>query len=191
MKPSDKEIILAVREGKDKEVIGSLYTDVLPNVEHYVCNNNGSKSEAFDMFHDALLIFYKNVIEGSFDEKKYKVAGYIFTISKNLWINQAKRKGVVKKWEARQDLWQYEESFLDSMIREEKSSMLHQLFNSLDKNCIQLLTLSIYQKLSMKEIAEKMGNINESSAKVQCYRCRKKLSDMVKDRPALIQILKH
>lgn len=191
MKPSDKEIILAVREGKDKEVIGSLYTEILPNVEHYVCTNNGSKSEAFDMFHDALLIFYKAVMEGTFDEVKYKVHGFIFTVSKNLWINQAKRKGVAKKWEERQDVYMNEGSFVDALIQEEKFSILNELFNLLDKNCIQLLTLSIYQKMSMKEIASKLGNINESSAKVQCYRCRKKLSDMVKANPSLVKLLKY
>ena len=191
VKRTDKEIIFAIREGKDKEVIGSLYTEVLPNVEHYVCSNNGSKAEAFDMFHDALLIFYKSVIEGNFNDEKYKVYGFIFTISKNLWINQAKRKGVAKKWEDQQNFYVSENSAIENLIQVEEQKILEELFQRLDPNCKQLLNMSIYQKMSMKEIADKLGNINESRAKVQCYRCRKKLSEMVKNNPSLIKLLKY
>lgn len=191
MNYTDKEILVAIREGKDKEVVKSLYTNILPNIEHFICSNSGSKDEAFDVFQDAIMIFYKQVINGQFDESKYKVHGYVYTISKNLWINIAKKKGRARKWQSEQDTERMEDSFLDHVIDEERLKILDKLFNSLDDKCIKLLTLSIYHRLSMREIAEKLDIPNEATVKVQCHRCRKKLSDLVKANASLLDVLRN
>ncbi len=188
---TDNEILDAIRKGKDKEVVKSLYDNVLPNVERFVCSNSGTQDDAFDVFQDALLIFYKQVIANNYDHAKYKIAGFVYTISKNLWINNAKKQGRARKWEREQDRTLTEGSFLESVLNEEKKKVLENLFHSLDEKCVNLLTLSIYHKLSMREIAEKIGASSEDTVKVQCHRCRKKLSDLVKSNASLLNILKN
>src|SRR5438105_811215 len=116
---TDPEILEAIRKGKDKEVVKSLYDNVLPNVERFVCSNSGSQEDAFDVFQDALLIFYKQVIAGNYDHTKYKIAGFVYTISKNMWINHAKKQGRARKWEREQDRNQSEDSFLETVLDNE------------------------------------------------------------------------
>lgn len=191
MKYSDSEILEAVRKGSDKAAIKSLYENVLPNVEYFVCGNSGTKDDAFDVFQDAFLIFYKKVVNGSFDAVKYNVHGFVFTISKNLWINISKKNVRSKKWEKEQDYYENDTTFLEKILSEERTNILERLFQSLDKKCIEILTMSIYKKMSMKEIAVLTGAASEESVKVSCHRCRKKLSELVKSNVAILNVLQN
>jgi RNA polymerase sigma factor (sigma-70 family) len=188
---TDSEILAAIRDGNDKNAIKSLYDSVLPNVEYFVCSNSGSHEDAFDVFQDALIVFYKQVASGNFDVAKYKIHGFVYTISKNLWINVAKKKGRAIKWEREQNKHEHESSFLEKVVDDERTMTLEKLFNSMDPKCVQLLTMSIYNKLSMREIAEKLGAVSEDTVKVQCHRCRKKLSELVKQNSSLLNILRN
>lgn len=188
---SDVLILSAIRNGKDREVLKYLYATILPVVEDYVRLNSGTPEEAFDVFQDAMVIFYKQVILGTFDDTKYKIAGYLYTISKNLWINVSKKKNRAILYENSQSsLVEMDSTLLDHIIDKEREETLTKLFKKLGQACIELLTLSIYQGLSMREIANKLGS-TENSIKVQSHRCRKKLSDMVMKNSSLINILKN
>lgn len=188
---SDVLILSAIRNGEDREVLKYLYATILPVVEDYIRLNSGTSEEAFDVFQDAMVIFYKQVILGTFDDTKYKIAGYLYTISKNLWINVSKKKNRAIIYENSQSsLFEMDSTLLDLIIDKEREETLTKLFKKLGQACIELLTLSIYQGLTMREIAEKLGS-TENSIKVQCHRCRKKLSDMVMKNSSLINILKN
>ncbi len=91
MKISEDQIPELIRNGKDKEVIPHLYKKVFPLVENYIRKNSGRKEDASDVFQDCLLLFYKQVIKNTFDPK-YKVYGYLYRISINLWINKIKKE---------------------------------------------------------------------------------------------------
>ncbi|MBC7389081.1 MAG: sigma-70 family RNA polymerase sigma factor [Opitutaceae bacterium] len=191
VKYSDSEILEAVRKGNDKAAIKSLYDNVLPNIEYFVCGNSGTKDDAFDVFQDAFLIFYKQVVNGTFDAGKYNIHGFVYTISKNLWINISKKNIRSKKWEKDQDYYENDGSVLEKILSDERTNILEKLFQSLDKKCIEILTMSIYKKMSMKEIANVTGAPSEESVKVNCHRCRKKLSELVKSNAALLNVLQN
>jgi DNA-directed RNA polymerase specialized sigma24 family protein len=90
---SDKEILGAIGKGDDR-VLEHLYKQVLPKVKSYIARNSGNNEDARDIFQDAVVIFYKYVKTGKFDVQ-HDIAGFIFSVSKNLWINSAKRKNKV------------------------------------------------------------------------------------------------
>jgi len=188
---SDQEIIEAINKGRDTEVIDSLYATVLPNVKKHVVGNGGSLDDAFDLFQEALMVFYKLAVTGKFDATKYKVHGFVFTICKNLWINQMKKKATSQNWEKKREKDGWDETILDNIITIERKTALDQLFQTLGDKCIEILTLFFYNKLSLKEIAEKLGDMSEDAVKVKSHRCKKLLAEKVKGNKYLMEQLRN
>jgi RNA polymerase sigma factor (sigma-70 family) len=188
---SNQEIIEAISKGNDTEVINSLYATVLPNVKKHVLGNGGSLDDAFDLFQEALMVFYRLVVTGKFDGAKYKVHGFVFTICKNLWINQMKKKTSSQNWEKKRENDDFDKTVLDNIISAERKMALDQLFQTLGDKCLEILTLFFYHKLSFKEIAQKLGDTNEESVKVKSHRCKKQLAEKVKGNRHLMEQLRN
>ncbi len=175
---TDRQILDAIRTGNDKDVLKSIYKNVLPNVEKYICANSGSKDDAFDLFQDAVIILYKQVSNRTYNEEKYKIAGFLYTVSKNLWINRAKKKSVEKDWYEKKQEDEIEPTVLEDLIDSEKKKLLNHVFKQIGDECVKLLTYSVYQELTMKEIADIIG-MTENNVRVQSHRCKKKLRELV------------
>lgn len=191
MSISDSEIIKAIREGRDQVVVKSIYDNVLPNVKKFIISNSGSVEDAMDLFHDALLVFFKLVIEDKFDPEKYRVYGFVYTICRNLWINQSKKKNHFKKWSEVSERDAFDETALEQLISTEKISLVQKLMQELGEKCVEVLTLFLHQELSYREIAQRMGFENENSAKVKAHRCRKALTDKIKSDKHLLEQLRN
>ena len=131
MRIKDSELIAAIKAGRDDKVLSELYDHILPKVISFIRSNSGSDDEAFDVFQDAVLAFFKQVVTGKFDEK-YDVSGFIYSVSRNLWINRVKKinRHISVETEATQEL--EEESFLESVYSEEKTNLVKSLFQKLD-----------------------------------------------------------
>ncbi|MFN6946348.1 MAG: RNA polymerase sigma factor, partial [Cytophagaceae bacterium] len=151
MKISEDNIPDLIREGKDREVVPVLYKKVLPLVEKYIVSRKGNKEDAYDVFQDALLLFYKQVIKKTFNPK-YKVYGYIFRICINLWINKIRKD---KRIDWTEELPEMTEDFPeikeDLLIRRDEN-IVKQVFAGIGEKCIELLTFTIYESLPLKEV---------------------------------------
>lgn len=188
----DKDILLAIRNGDDNKVIPLLYKEILPNVLKYICNNSGSKDEAKDVFQEALILFYRQVIERSFNEDKYKVHGYIYTLCRNLWINESKKKNRMVRIEEDSNFEIIEEStILDSMLADERESEIKQVFSLIGDKCLEILSYSFFHKFSMRDIAEKMNFTSENAAKTAHYRCKHKLMEIIEGNDQFEKLIRH
>lgn len=190
-KLSDQEILEAIRNKDDKNSIEFLYKSLLPKVKKHVCSNSGSLDDAYDVFQDAVMTFYRLVISGKFDNSKYSIQGFMFTLSKNLWINLVKKRENSQKREQNVEVEPYSNSVLETIIDSEKKLVLDKLFGTLGEKCIEILTLFYYQKLSIKEISEKIGVMTEDSVKVKSHRCKKLLIEKIKGNKSLIDLLRN
>jgi RNA polymerase sigma factor (sigma-70 family) len=189
---SDKEILAAIRDGDDNKVIPLLYKEILPNVNKYICNNSGSKDEAKDIFQEALILFYRQVIEGVFNESKYKVHGYIYTLSRNLWINECKKKNRMIRIDEHSDFEIIqEENILDLLMADERESEIKQVFSLIGDKCLEILSYSFFHKFSMRDIAEKMNFTSENAAKTAHYRCKHKLMEIIEGNEHFEKLIRH
>lgn len=185
MRYSDEEIIDSIIIGKDREILMHLYKDVLPKVKAYICKNQGTDDEAFDIFQDAIVAFYKYVKENKF-KKEHNVSTFIFCICRNLWINKAKRDKKSISIEAGFDQYKDEsENALDGIITSERASLIQQVLSELGKKCEELLKYSIYDDLSLKEICKIMGFTSEDAVKTRKYKCKQKLIELLKNKREL------
>ncbi len=181
---SSDDIRNAIRSGNDDDVLEVLYQNTLPKVRSYVQNNRGTKEEAEDIFQDAVLNVYQMVYNNNI-ESVSNIGGFIFQSCKNAWINKAKRDSRKAPLDDKYEYTQYDDDSLEVIIDEEKQTALNQLFEKIGQTCKELMTMAVYQKLSMEEIAKKMGLTNADAAKSQNYRCKKKMADLIEKQPML------
>lgn len=189
MKVQEDQIPELIKQGEDRKVIPLLYKKVLPMVENFVLKNSGRKEDAFDVFQDALMVFYKQVVNNTFDPK-YKVYGYLYRISINYWINKIKRD---KRIELVEDLHESPEEPLEvkeTMIALNDENILKTLFSGIGEKCIELLTYTIYNNMLMEDIVIRMDFPSVSSVKMQQQRCKQKLMKEIEKNPQLMEKLR-
>lgn len=194
MKIIEENIPDLIRQQKDKQVISHLYEEVFPTVQRYIKKNNGVADDAYDVFQDAIVYFYNQVVSNSFDPK-YTVYGYIFRLSINRWINKLRKdKRMV-----------FNDEIVDVLAKDSPDEGFDESYkgNHTDKNtitkflshigekCVELMTLRIYSNLMFEDVAIRMGYSSEAGAKMQFKRCREKLVNAIKKNPALADQLRH
>ncbi len=190
MKISEEQIPDLIRNGKDKEVIPHLYKKVFPLVENYIRKNSGRKEDASDVFQDCLLLFYKQVIKNTFDPK-YKVYGYLYRISINLWINKIKKEQRIQYLETVGDeAFEEEPSPWDRPPDRTDENVIKSLFSGIGEKCVELLTNTVYYNLLMEDIMIRMGFRSVDAVKMQQQRCKQKLIKEIENNPALADKLK-
>ncbi len=55
-------------------------------------NNNGSEEDAEDIFQDAIIVFYKNVVKGKITHLESSIKSYLFGICKNMFMSHHSQK---------------------------------------------------------------------------------------------------
>lgn len=188
MKIKEEEIPALIKQGKDREVVPLLYKKVFPLVERYITKNSGRKEDAYDVFQDALMTFYRQVVNGSFNSSKYKVFGYIYRLSINFWINKIKRDKRISLTEEMQEI--VEESLMDDYLTPVyDEDLLKTLFSQIGGKCIELLTYTIYNNMLMEDIVIRMGFTSVNAVKMQHVRCKQKLIKEIENNPAIARRL--
>jgi RNA polymerase sigma factor (sigma-70 family) len=190
VKIAEDQIPKLMREGKDREVVPLLYRKVFPLVQRYITKRSGRKEDADDVFQDAMMIFYKQVVKNSFDSK-YNVYGYLYRLSINCWINKVKKESRIELKDEMPEAGTEEVmEVTESMITGRDENLLKDVFSDIGDKCIELLTYTIYYNLLMEDIMIRMGFTSVSAVKMQQQRCKQKLIKEIENNPALSERLK-
>ncbi len=188
-KDKNQEIIEAILNGQNSRVLNHLYQSALPQIMKYICLNNGDEDEAKDIFQDAVVSLFTTVRLGKFEQGK-DVNGFLYFVSRNLWINRIKRRN--KQLDiSKMQMQPLEESHLAVIITKEKEELIEQFMSKVGDKCKQILKYVIYDNLSMREVAQKMNFAGETVAKSTHYRCKQKLMELVENDGSMINFLKN
>src|SRR5690349_2029 len=72
----------------DEQALKKLYTDNYPRVEHYILNNSGSVEDAKDLYQEAFIATWRNIMLGKFTAvHEGSENAYLFQIAKNKWLD--------------------------------------------------------------------------------------------------------
>lgn len=164
-------------------VLKELYINNYHKIEALVLKNNGTKEHAKDVYQEAFIIVWKNVKNDSFiPQNETALQGYLYQIAKNKWMDVL-RSSHFKKTK----LIQHELSVVNKQIEpqeDEEQDLFKQklqqamaAFKSLGTPCKQLLTDFYFEKISLRDIANKL-NIEENTARTKKYRCMEKLREL-------------
>lgn len=188
LKLADSKIIDKITNGKDRKVIDLLYKEIFPNVKSYIIQQNGKLEEAEDCFQEAILKFYKQVLSGEFNPK-YKIHGYIYTISIRLWQNIATRNQKKIMVENFEDI-AYEFAIQpEREVSDDKTSMILSILNQLGQKCKDLLYHTIYSDMINEDLMHRLEYTSISAVKMQHKRCKSKLITYLEENPTLLKNL--
>jgi RNA polymerase sigma factor (sigma-70 family) len=189
MKIIEDQIPSLIREGKDREVLSFLYKEVFPQVKKYIVRHNGNREDAYDVFQDAIVYFYKQVMQNELNPN-YKVFGYLYRLSLNRWINKLKKD---KRYVLSEDMQEFdnEESLPRlELINGPNENLLVSLFSGIGDKCVELLTYTIYYNLLMEDIMLRMGFTSVNAVKMRHMRCKEKLVLELQNNPSLLGKIK-
>lgn len=184
------KVIQLIRQGNEKVAISLLYKKVLPQVKNYISKNRGKKEDASDVFHDALMLLYQQVLNGTFNEK-YNIFGYLYRLSIFRWLNALKKDKPVTYVEDLPEVGMEEmnQNWANSDPLKEKN-LLEELFSPIGEKCIELLHYSIYSEMHAEDIMLRMGFTSIDATRMQQVRCKQKLIKEIEKNPSLLDKLK-
>ena len=191
MKYTDEQIFKQIKEGNKHAVLKALYDAYFPVLERYICSRNGLSEDAKDIFQESIIIFYQKVMTNAISYPQYKVSSFILGVAQKLWINRIRKQKVIERHQDYVKLHEDEAevSNFSDLLTDNRKKLTQQILESLGEKCKNILTLVIYNNLTLREIAEELGYASEDSAKTSHYRCRQKLIEKYKDNQQLKELL--
>lgn len=190
MNHKSRNIIESIKSGENHKALHQLYKGPLNKIRKYILNNSGTLADADDVFQDAVITLFHYVKKGKYNEE-YDLDGFLFKVAKNAWIDIARKKKKLPQQEYKgYDVSDNENNHLDALIKEERMDTFHRLFNKLEDHCKKLLSYVMFDKKSLKEIAEIMGYKDTNVAKNQHYRCKKYFSKILYQNKEALKLLR-
>lgn len=187
LKHTDIEIIRCLKEGTNGEALKHLYSEIFPKIKSYILQNSGSEDDALDVFQDAVVTLCKQIHLKKYDEK-YELAGFLYSVSRNLWINKVKRDKRITSIPENFDLGEITD-FTDGILTKENEKTLKDITEKLGQKCLELLKQSVFYKTSSEEIIKKMGFSTANAVKTQKYKCKQKLLKIIDENPLYKEVV--
>lgn len=164
---NDADILHALRNGKAEQAFTRLYRH-LDEVSQMVRSHGGSRTEARDLFQDALVILHEKVLARDFVPTG-TIPGYLYGVCRNLWLAELRNKGreaQVQKMLALEG----REDALD-LIEENELRLAEQAMQALGEKCRELLTRFYLKNEPLSVVALALGLAGEGAAKTRKYKC--------------------
>ncbi len=178
------EVVQAIKNNKADKVLQFLYKNLQPKISKWIRTNNGSKEEAQDIFQDSILVFYSYVLKDKFNIEA-NIEAFIFKTAKNKWINYVKKEG--KKTSIEGDIAINEEARIST--KTSNQDLINGLLEQLGKVCKEILTYTIFYKISMEDVCARMNYNNPNTAKTKNYKCKQRLKNLINENPSIKQQL--
>lgn len=157
----------------DNQSVRRIYDDVLPAVIHWVKENNGTESDARDIFQEAIIALFRKTEEGNFI-LTCTLKSFIRIICRNLWLTRIRNN---KKFVGTEldDVEQVslEKDMIERLEQSEKQQLFFKHFDGLGDNCKKIMQW-FFDKIPLKKIAEKLDT-SESYIKKRKFICKERL----------------
>ncbi len=158
-------------------------------VLRYVVTNSGVEEDGEEVFFDALTILDRNIRGGKF-EARSALNTYFIQIAKFLWLKRlAKRRPDldVKKLYPPDQV--FEDNIEKALIGAEHEAVFAQVMAQIGERCKRIFEL-FHLGYSMIEIAQEVGISDADQAKKEKSRCKKRLLNLLAERPELRNFFK-
>ena len=172
---TDKDFIEGIKNN-DEIALKLLYKRHFQMIASLVTHNNGTYQEAKDIYQEAIIILYHNIRKKEF-KLESQLKTYIYSVCRRLWLNELKHKN---KQISITDNFDGDKLFDENIQQtitdhEVKFDTMHQSLEELGGPCKEIITDFYINKISMEDIALKMGYTNADNAKNQKYKCLQRL----------------
>lgn len=188
MTNNQEEISLQdLKQGSDK-ALQKVYEDNREKFINFARRYNLDQEDVIDVYQDAYIVFYNNVISEKIEEFTSSVSTYLFSIGKYLIFDKMKKNNKKVSGNFDLSLVKDNDNLIETLEIDEPSltheqQLLRQHFSGLGKQCQELLSLFYYRGFTIKDILE-YGNYNsENVIKSTKSRCMKTLKERINSNP--------
>lgn len=188
---NDEEQILAQIAAGHKAGLEWVYKHCFITTKKMVIKLGGDEDEAWDIFQDAVTIFYNKCTAPEGINLNCRINTYITSVAKNLWTKRFNAKitqTLPEEWDDVEDVPSDVNDFLQKEVDLKK---LETALEQLGEPCSKLLKAFYFAKKSMQDISQDFGYTNTDNAKTQKYKCLTRLKKIFLNLPQQQEISKH
>lgn len=164
---NDAELLAAMRQGRAEQAFTQLYRQ-LPDVMTLVRTHGGTRTEARDLFQDALIILHEKAQDPGF-LITVSMAAFLYGICHNLWLAELRSKGRAGKHI--DALAAQPDNDPPTTDYEPLTQLAERAFAALGEKCRELLTRFYLNNEQLAAIAQAFGYAGEGAAKTRKYKC--------------------
>lgn len=172
------QLYLSLKSG-DMTVYRSYYTSFKSDFISFAYKYTHDKEMILDVYHDAFIILYENILSRKLVELHSSLKTYVFSVGKYTLINRLKKESSLSDLNENlqdDDLAQVHVSQFDFGEEKEITRVRGQM-SQLGEKCRELLRLFYYKRYSIEAIMYQMGYKNENTVKAHKSRCIKTLRE--------------
>lgn len=186
MQETDQNITLEELRSGSEKILKKVYEDNRAKFLNFARRYDLTEEEYIDIYQDAYIVFYENIMNGKLEKLTSSVSTYLFSIGKYLIFDRMRKNK--KSVSGSYDLSKVGDSDeqvnaldLDRPVLTREQRLLKEHFKGLGAKCQELLTLFYYRGYTIQEIMEK-GNYNsENVVKSAKSRCMKTLKERIQN----------
>jgi RNA polymerase sigma factor (sigma-70 family) len=193
-KYTDAELIEAIKSPINADVesaIRYMYDMHYEMLKIYTCQNKGNDEDAQDVFQEVLVSFIDVVKKDKFRGES-SIKTFLFTINRNIWLNELKKRGRAEKrdaiFENEKDATLMDVSHI--ILQNETRKQILNIVDELGEICKQILLAYYYENLSMKEILMNVKYETEQALRNKKSKCLKQLEQILTANPIMAKTLK-
>jgi RNA polymerase sigma factor (sigma-70 family) len=183
MQLEDKELFESIKNGRH-ELIDQLYLQHRGAFVTYAQRQlYATEEDAADCFQDAIIAFYKNVVNGRLSILTCSIRTYLFSIGKRLVYrrNHQRQRELPTDHEAGVNpADELDWSLIDRFEEEHNRSTLLAALAKLGEPCRKLLTLYYYHHYPIESIMHALDLPSAGATRIKKMRCLKELKKLVK-----------
>ena len=170
------EILEAIRLNNDSKLINTLYKKVLPLVERSVIKNGGTRTDAQDVFQDAVIVLIRTVKLGNSEIKD--VSSFVKAVAFRLWVNKFKKSLWEQKTDELPEL-EVDDLIITHILLEERKNRILQILAKLGDTCYKILKSIIFEEKEYDDIAIEQNFSNGMVVKTYKNRCKNKFLELL------------
>ncbi len=181
IKYSNDELLTGIQQN-NSVILRYIYNNFYGKINAFIKSNNGDESDANDIFQESIIIIYRKIKSKSLVLNEASFETYLYSVCRLLWLKQLdkRKKNIVKVDELHQFAdTAYDDDLLEVSKKNEKYKLYQEHFAKLGDDCQKILKL-FFDKVPLKEIADRMGFASESYAKKRKHKCKEYLVRSIK-----------
>lgn len=190
-KYSDAELVDAIgNKAGMNQAVRYIYQSYFEDLSSLIIHNSGTRQDAEDTIQEVIVTFIDIIRNGKFRGES-SIKTFLMSLTRNLWLNNLRKK---ERSSARDVIFekqreQVEDNMLEHIAEREKKKQVLLLLDQAGEMCKKILLLFYFQELSMKEMLAHLPYDNEQVIRNKKSKCLQKLSEQLKNNPALLNSL--
>ena len=163
---------------RNDSIIGEIYDAYFNKIAAFVKKNSGEADDARDVFNKALVqLMVRKNLDSIKETSNFEA--YLFTTCRNLWyrtLNRRKQERVTNP--DVKELYYAEKDEAQSALEQDRWELFREMFEQMSQNCQEILQL-LFNKVSGKNMMEKLGYSSDTTVRQRVFKCKKKLGELV------------